>query len=421
MISQRNAYNLIQTAFFAVISCTLMWALWIEIPSHDILYTIVCIAMFILNLAVFERKRLYPLMIRLLPVYSCIILWSIFMIIAFSSFHNVHSEIELFSYQIDAYAVFFIRMLFVIVASMFYIDFNTINDSKIFKLIVGLIIVTSVVYTIRAINMYPDALRARNIMEMRNEEEFLFGTPGYAIIYGISLLVPVFLQKCKNEKGKSRIFYAVCTVMIVYMIFVSQFATAVFLAIIGTLVFLFFNVKSKAKTIFLLLLLIFTLLIHLFNIDSMFFVFLSEKVDGSWSEKLQDMAESLSNGDFIGTLSSRVDLYTTSMKTFAESPLFGKLSKYTGDIGGHATAIDTLGLVGILGFIPFILMIYFQFRRMKCTCNYKKNKAAIISCVIEFILLVFLKNIITSYAIFFSFFVLAPLILKMEKRKKDSN
>ena len=41
------------------------------------------------------------------------------MIIAYSSFYNVHSEIELFSYQIDAYAVFFIRMLWAIAAPVY--------------------------------------------------------------------------------------------------------------------------------------------------------------------------------------------------------------------------------------------------------------------------------------------------------------
>ena len=164
MISQRSTYNLIQTVFFAVISCTLMWALWSEMPYYNVLYTISCVLMFILNLVVFEKKKLYSTMISVLPVYICIILWSIFMIIAYAYFYNVHSEIEIFSYGIDAYAVFFIRMLVTIIASMFFIDFNTIRDSKVFKLIVGLIILTSFVYTIRAVKMYPDALRTRNIL-----------------------------------------------------------------------------------------------------------------------------------------------------------------------------------------------------------------------------------------------------------------
>lgn len=416
MISQRSFYKLIQTVFFGLISFTLMWALWGEITYTTVVYTIACFGLFIFNFAVFQNRKLYPVMLKLVPTYACFAVWSAFMVIAYEFFYSVHSEVDFFGCHMDSYAVFFIKAFLVISACMFFVDFNKVYETKFFKLILALILVTSTLFTIRATTVYADALRARETMEMLGDEKYLFGTPSYAMIYGMALLFPIFLQKCKNEKGMSKVFYIICTIMIGYMIIASQFATASIIAIIGTMIFLFFNIKGNVKVLLLSVLLITIVFIHCFELDSMFLQFMSQKVNGTWSVKLQDMADSLLSGDFIGSLSVRTDLYDKSLRAFSESPLFGKLSTPTYTLGGHATAIDTLGLVGIIGFIPLIFTIYFQFKRMKYTCNYRKNKAAIIACVVEFIILVFLKNIVTSFAIFLSFFVLAPFILKMEKK-----
>lgn len=419
MISQRSFYKLIQTVFFGLISFTLMWALWAEIPYNTVIYTVACFGIFILNFAIFQKRSLYPFMLKLMPTYACFAVWSAFMVIAYGFFYSVHSEVNFLGYHVDAYAVFFIKVFLMTSSCMFFVDFNKVHETKLFKLLLGLIVLTSTLYTIRATSVYSDAIRARETMEYMGEEEYLFGTPGYAIIYGMALLVPIFLQKCKNEKGKSRWFYIICTAMIGYMILASQFATASVIAIVGILIFVFLNVKGNVKILLFSILLILILFIHGLGIDSIFLISLSESVEGAWSVKLQDLAESLSSGILRGSLLGRTDLYGKSMGAFAESPLFGKLSRYTDSIGGHATAIDTLGLVGIVGFIPLMLMVYFQFKRMKYTCDYKKNKVAIIACVVEFIILIFLKNIVTSYAIFFSFFVLAPLMLKIEPKKSS--
>ena len=419
MISQKSFYKLIQTVFFGLISFTLMWALWFEIPYSTTIYTMACFGLFIFNIAVFQNRNLYPFMLKITPVYVCLALWSAFMVIGYGFFYSVHTEVDFLIYNTDSYAVFFMKVFLIITHCMFFVDFNKLHETKFFKIILGIILTTSTLFTIRATSYYSDALRARETMELRGEEKYLLGTPGYAIIYGFALLFPIFLQKCKNEKGKSRRFYIVSTVMVMYMIVASQYATAAILALIGTIVFLFFYLKGNTKVVFLFVIITVLLFVHIFGIDSLILSSLSDKVDGTWSVKLQDMADSLSKGDFMGSVLSRTDLYSKSIQAFSESPLFGKLSKQTSSIGGHATAIDTLALVGIVGFIPLMFTVLFQYKRMKYTCNYAKNRAAIIACTVEFIILIFLKNIITSFAIFFSFFVLAPMLLKIQKEDKE--
>ena len=169
------------------------------------------------------------------------------------------------------------------------------------------------------------------------------------------------------------------------------------------------------KRVVILLVLAFLLFyVHITKMDVEFLTMLANSVDGTWAEKLQDMADSLSGSALSGSLSERNDLYQTSLDTFLESPLLGIMAYSNGKLGGHATAIDILGLSGLIGFIPFALTYVYNFKRVCRTCNFPKNKAAIIACNIEFIILVFTKNIITSLSLFFAFFVLMPLILKAE-------
>ena len=161
--------------------------------------------------------------------------------------------------------------------------------------------------------------------------------------------------------------------------------------------------------------------VHITKMDIALIDTLANSVEGIWSEKLHDISESLSGSTLSGSVAARGDLYQTSLNTFFESPLFGLMANTLSSLGGHATAIDILGLTGIFGFIPFVLTIVYNFKRVCRTCNFPKNKASIIACNIEFIVLIFTKNIITALAVFFAFFVLFPLLLKIESTEERKN
>ena len=242
------------------------------------------------------------------------------------------------------------------------------------------------------------------------------------MVYGMALIFPVFLQKIKNAQTKSdRIIYLIFAALIFYVIMVSQFATALLIAIIGSLIFFLFSMGGNKKVIVIIIIACLFFYVHVTKMDIALIDTLANSVEGIWSEKLHDISESLSGSTLSGSLSERNDLYQESLKTFAESPMFGIMANTTGSLGGHATAIDILGLVGIFGFIPFVLTIIYNFKRVCRTCNFPKNKASIIACNIEFIVLIFTKNIITSLSVFFAFFVMFPLLLKIENTEGRKN
>ncbi len=414
-----NFLKIAQMMCMVFTAFSLSWALWTEFSFSSMLFSIACIGGFMLTfvyVAPYMEKIRWN---KVIPEYMHYLFWILVMVIANGFFYKQHREITFIFITMDAHAIFFIRLLVAVIPFMFFVDQNKFKETKLFKAIIGIVIATNAFYTFRAVQFFPNAIRARATMEFMDAEELLYATPDYAMVYGLALIVPVFLQKIKNSEQKiDKILYLIYAVLSFYIITVSQFATALIIAVVGTLIFFMLGMAGNKK-IFILLILVFLLFyIHITKMDIEFLNMLANSVDGIWAEKLQDMAESLSGSNLSGSLSARNDLYQTSLNAFFESPLFGIMANTNGKLGGHATAIDILGLAGFAGFIPFVLMFVYNFKRVCRTCNYPKNKAAIIACNIEFIILVFTKNIITALSVFFAFFVLFPFILKAENTEE---
>lgn len=416
MQKKNNVVDIAQIICFCLITFNMEWALWSFVPMNSAIFAMSCVGVFALNFFVIVKNYKSNILKMVIFEYVFFVIWSVIMIVIYGYFYHIYQNVTFLIFTMDGHAIFFIRLFVSVIPCMFFVDFCDFKETKLFKILFGLIIASNTFFTIRAVRIYPDALRARETMEVWGEEELLFGTPDYAMVYGMALIFPVLLQKCKNAPARSmtKWFYIICTVMVAYMIVVSQFATALLLTIVSTILFMLLNMKPNTRIIVLVAVAVIIFSIRVPKLDVMLLNALSETVSGTWAGKLHDLAETFSGGVATGSVLGRTDLYTKSLQAFIESPVFGKLLKSTTDIGGHATAIDVLGLAGIIGFIPFILTVCFNYKRLKSTCNHKKNKAAIIACITDFILLVFLKNIITSLSVFFAFFVMVPFLLKID-------
>lgn len=410
-----NLLKLGQTGCLLLTAFYLEWALWSDFSFSNRIFQIGCIGGFALIFLYAAPKVQEIKWKKVMPEYMHYLIWIAIMAIAYGFFYSTHSKISFIFITGDAYAIFFIRLLVSVIPFMFFVDQNNFKETKLFKLILAAVIGTNAFYTFRAVQFFPDAIRARATMEYIGAEEFLFATPDYPMVYGMALIFPVFLQKVKNAQTRfDRILYLIFTALIFYVLLVSQFATALLIAIIGGLLFFLFSMRGNRRVMVLIVVSFVVLYVHVTKMDVAILNFLADSIEGTWSGKLHDIALSISGSSLSGSVSDRTDLYQKSIKTFLESPIFGIMAHPTGSLGGHATAIDILGLTGIFGFIPFALTIFYNFKRVCRTCNFPKNKAAIITCHIEFIVLVFSKNIITSLSLFFAFFVLVPLLLKVE-------
>lgn len=414
-----NFLKLAQIVCLGLMAFSMEWALWNEFSFSSLLFQAACIGGVVVTLLyAAPYMEEFPWK-HIIPEYMFYLFWIAIMAIANEFFYKHYRKISFIFITADAHAIFFIRLLVAVIPFMFLVDYGKFKETKLFKLVLGLVIGANAFYTFRAVRFFPDAIRARGSMEMMDAEEFLYATPDYAMVYGMALIFPVFLQKIKNAQTKSdRIIYSVFAALVFYIVAVSQFATALLIAVVGTLVFLMFSMSGNTRGTIIIVVAFLAVYVHVTKMDIAILDTLANSIQGTWSEKLHDISASLSGSALSGSLSDRGGLYQTSLDTFFESPLFGIMANTTGSLGGHSTAIDIIGLVGIFGFIPFVLTIIYNFKRVCRTCNFPKNKASIIACNIEFIVLIFTKNIITSLSVFFAFFVMFPLLLKIENREE---
>lgn len=399
---------------FYIIALNLLWAYFADSPLSS-LFSLACIAMFgfmVLNILLNATRPVKP---TTLLCYAGFLAWSAIMIGVYGFLYPSGSVTNFLIFNMPSYGIFFIRLFVSVLPCMVFADMIEYSVDKKARVTMFIVLFVSVLLTSKAVAINPDALRARASMEAEGLEDLLKGTPAYAITYSYALLLPVFLHKCRLSENKIRTFYIICTVMMIYILIVAQYATALILALVGALVYALLVSKPKNRVRIIIATIGIILVLNITGGVSGIFQSLSKYVEGSWATKLNDIALTLEGQQDSGSVSGRTDLYSKSLAAFLQSPIFGKYTKDTGPIGGHAIAIDVLGLTGIVGFIFMAASVYGNFARMKNHPSYKTSKPAVIASMVEFIVLIFSKNIVTSMAIFFTFFVLIPLLLKSKE------
>lgn len=80
--------------------------------------------------------------------------------------------------------------------------------------------------------------------------------------------------------------------------------------------------------------------------------------EGSIHEHILDIQESITSNRMSGDVGERQNMYQTSWKLFIESPIWGTNNL----VGNHSVFLDHLAAFGILGLIPFILFLWYQFK-----------------------------------------------------------
>lgn len=404
--------NKLYNCAFIFISLNLLWAVFADSFLGKLFFP----ACIVISLFMFHFLSTNSKMEKdSYKIYISMAIWIVVMFFGFKYMYPVHSEVTFLFLKGDSYAIFFIRLFVSILPCMFFVDNNEFTINKAVKIMFFIIMLTSLFFVLRAVIFNPDALRLRRSMENTEYGDIIKYTPGYAMVYAYAILLPAFLHKMVNSSGDSKKIYIFCVLAMFYILLVSQYATALIMGFVGILVYFFLIANQQTRAYLGVIYLMLGMILLLTDGGAGIFQWLSTKVDGKWAEKLQDIAVSLSGGETTGDLSARTVRYELSLKAFLESPLFGKFAKETGKLGGHSTAFDILGLTGLLGFIPCMYSIYGTYLRMKNHPSFEKSKPAVISCILVFLIMIFLKNIITSLPVFFAFYVMVPLLLKSEE------
>lgn len=245
-------------------------------------------------------------------------------------------------------------------------DYRGLAIVSIFSLF--LIFFTSIT-SIIGIALFPGAVRqmatAAGAGEMHETYQRL-GIAGYSFFAGIIFLFPTLGYFMKNQAKKpvAIVFYLFIVSTLVYALSKAEFTTALMLSVIFFL--LSFFVQKNFKRTIIAFSLVFIVSLFVFNeAIANFFYYLSDSV--AEGETLIRRLKDVGDIFFFGNLTpgadqtyftaSRLSLSMQSLNSFLENPLIG-----TEWGGGHATWLDRLGMFGLLGFLPWVMIFYQQIK-----------------------------------------------------------
>lgn len=230
--------------------------------------------------------------------------------------------------------------------------------NKLFMWSIGLLFVSFIV-EVPLMQQY-GSIRAAMF---ENEEQIkILGLPSYTLMHAYTLFIPVMCYGTKVFKDRNRIACLVGLVVLFVVIYYTFVTTSLIIMVAIVLFTIIYNAQNEAMSfmvsvVLLIIFLIFSntdFLIGLINGIMPFF-------EGSAVEfKLNDFKDSLIQGQITGSsITGRMDYHEISRQSFFINPIFGYPR-----VGGHSSLLDRLGGMGIVGALPFVMIIVSYIRQM---------------------------------------------------------
>ena len=244
------------------------------------------------------------------------------------------------------------------------------------------------------------------------------GVGGYGLAYSTVIMVPalVILFKYRNQmsiKLWQKLLITANLVLAVTLVLSSGFTIAVLtlIATLGTLVIL--SKVTVARTLLAAFLAVF-LLIGYKPVIQMSLTAVQPLTQGTnYFNKVQDILETLEQGEAQGTANDRIIRWERSAKLFLEHPVLGVWSNR--DIGKHSEILDTFARLGVfLGFMFIYLILYIQIRYLGRST---RINGLAISAMVCMVAVTFMNSFVASQglALFLILPVAATLITRDAK------
>ena len=254
------------------------------------------------------------------------------------------------------------------------------SNYHLFKLLMvffGFFLIESSIVSVWANYMYPGLMRLQASAEMAAGNASIldpfkaFGLSDYNLPHAIPALIPGLVYALRESRKIQRLLFLVILVSSIALAYASTSFTALFLTLTSLIMSILISKDNVHSTKLRLVLVGFFVIPFAFSIQLQSLTvravqsFFPE--ESIISRKLADIDDSILYGDSEGAVDNRATLYEKTFYCIAENPIFG-----TDDdsIGGHSAIPDRIAALGIIGFIPYVLFIFFQ---MKFTCFYIKG------------------------------------------------
>jgi len=272
--------------------------------------------------------------------------------------------------------------------------FETNINEYIVKIITPFLVTT---FFITLFNLLLDSKICRAIMNSGTLTNTLRlkGIGGYEFIYMLLFLYiamilsyPILKKKVNNQKIIRSIIG-----LIFFAILLSNYVTALAIALLATVVSLIINSRSRIIKIASILVVGVSIVLHKYIIIMASVIFRIVNPGGMLEYRFTILSNALKNGDFLAKLyelgEARLATYALSLKTLISYPISGTIPALDTNIfssfGQHSLLLDTGALFG--GITLLILL----FILLSIVFTKKKNKAKKTNEVLFFVFLIVLS------------------------------
>lgn len=242
---------------------------------------------------------------------------------------------------------------------------------------------------------------------------YSYFTISYEMVHIVPILViPLFFLYKSVESKLSKVLLIAAIVSLYVTTILSNAATPMFMLIMYVLFVVIYNPEQPlsrnaikiAGVLFLVFILYYSGLIISF-LES-FQAWLRGTMQES---RIDEVISFLENGETEGDMNEREDRYNISLDAFHSHPLSPEYN--INNIGKHSYLIDHLAAMGLIAFIPFALLLFYQYRKpLKQLGN---EKGYYIMAYSAFIFLACAKNFFVAES---AMFICPALLIYVRRR-----
>lgn len=349
-----------------------------------------------------------------------IIIWALLYIVFLQI--SAHTTIMILGCKIKLSALQILQNLLILIIASSLVKTSKYDNNICIVLFVSFFI--NAYFTLNALMLDNNVSKA---MATGNVEKYTsvntFGVIGYAYVYALLLFMPILLVLLVETNNKKiKVYLCILIAMIVSFIFSTSYMIANMLLLFSVILLVFFEMSGITKLILSPLLII--LVANIFSPLSLgnLLNLLSSKINIiNISERLSQMATFLITGQKGDTL-ARLDLYARSIENFMRHPILGNgLLETDFLVSGHADLLDMLAYGGLIITIPFLYFLFSSYKKLEKQVKTNKQKQAIKTTYILYILLNCINSTLSSVAILFTLIGILPVLLRVGNKIKEKN
>lgn len=295
-----------------------------------------------------------------------------------------------------------------------------LKDFKLFKYVAvgGLsFVVISFLYLVPILLVDGEILRvAHELISEQNKKTF--GVPNYTLMHAYIIAVPALLYGIKVFDVIKKWVLIAVFFLFVYIILHTYVTTSLIITF-GTIIFaLIYDIKNKARSFLLIFLTGFVVyILHTAGVFIQLFDFLLRFFEGSAVEpKIEGFKYIYLGGDIEssgGHITGRMSYHDMSWKAFSENFLIGGASP----VGGHSQIIDRLGGMGIIPFIPFVMIIVSLIRMTLYLIKGKEQRMFYFLGLLSVLILLYQKGLFDQEGWLFFVLLMPGLIVSFKNIK----